>query len=214
MCDILKGIKNIIFDYGGVILDLDMPRCVNEFAKLGVKNMGHMYSMASQDELFVRLEKGLIEEDIFYESIRELLPNNPGNIEIEYAWNAMLGKMPKERIDLIDRLNKGSEYRTFLLSNTNGIHYRKYVRDLKKEFGFNDFSELFEKDYFSHKINMKKPDCEIFEFVLNDSGLKAEETLFIDDSPVNIKGAEALGIRSFLLPPEIGIVELFPDFSI
>ena len=205
------GIKNIIFDFGGVILDLTMQRCFDEFKKLGVERLDKMYAVVSHYDFFTQLEKGKIDSTEFYDHLRTFIPNHVSNEEIEIAWNAMLGTIPANRIQLIDKLNKGTRFRTFLLSNTNAIHYDKYVADLHRDHGFNDFSELFEKDYFSHQLGLKKPDPEIFEFILRDAELLPNETLFIDDSQVNIEGAEALGIQSFLLPPEIGIVELFPE---
>lgn len=211
MKDILKGIKNIIFDFGGVILNLDMQRCINEFAKLGVADMGDFYLGVSEHQIFTKLEKGEIGDQVFYDEVKSFLPSEASNQQIERAWNAMLLDIPAHRIALIDRLNRGEEYRTFLLSNTNAIHYEHYVGNLKKEYGYTDFSELFEKDYFSHKLGMKKPDIEIYRFVLQDARLQPEETLFIDDSPANLIGAEALGIRTFLLTPDIDLSELFPN---
>ncbi len=211
MHDLLKGIKNIIFDFGGVILNIDMPRCLSAFQELGLKDSGLMYLSNTQLDLFPNLEKGKITDKEFYSEVRRHLNVNVSDSDIQLAWNKMILDIPAERIRIIDSLNKGTDFRTFLLSNTNAIHYEYYTNNLYKEYGFKDFAELFEKDYFSHKLKMMKPGREIFEFVLYDAGLNASETLFIDDSPANIKGAEALGIRSFLLPPDFGIVELFPD---
>ncbi|MEA3443377.1 MAG: HAD family phosphatase [Bacteroidota bacterium] len=211
MQDLLKGIKNIIFDFGGVILNLNMQQCITEFEKLGLKDIATMYSVISQFDFFSKLEKGLASNQDFYNEVRKFTDKIISDREIENAWNAMINDIPAERIKMLEKLNTGPKYRTFLLSNTNAIHYDFYVGNLTKEYGYKNFSALFEKDYFSHKLGMKKPDAEIFEFVLNDSGLIPAETLFIDDSPENTKGAEALGIKSFLLQADFDIVELFAE---
>jgi putative hydrolase of the HAD superfamily len=209
MQKIFKGIKNIIFDFGGVILNLDLQKSINEFVMLGVKDLDRMYLGISQHNVFDKLEKGQIEEQVFYDEVRSFIPHKVSNQEIANAWNAMLLDIPPQRISLLDKLNKNTEFRTFLLSNTNAIHYDHYVNNLTREYGFKDFSELFEKDYFSHKLGMKKPDGEIYDFVLKDAGLVPLETLFIDDSLPNLKGAEALGMKTFHLQAGMELTELF-----
>lgn len=208
---LLRGIRNIIFDFGGVVLNLDMQRCIDEFVKLGMPDLGGFYLGVSELPVFTKLEKGQISHQIFYDELRSYIPNKVSDHQIAHAWNTMLLDIPAHRIALLDKLNKGNEFRTFLLSNTNAIHYDHFAGNLTKEYGYKNFSELFEKDYFSHKIGMKKPDSEIYNFVLKDAGLHPNETLFIDDSPTNIKGAEALGIKSFLLTTDIDVAELFLD---
>ncbi len=186
-------IKNIIFDLGHVIINIDPDRSVREMRKLGFDNFEESYSLLSQSHLFDRLEKGLIEQEPFYNKINDHLADKIEHHKIEAAWNAMLLDFPEERINLIKVLSK--KYRVFLLSNTNAIHYKKYNADFNNQFGIN-LDDLFEKAYFSHRLGMRKPDPDIFEHVLNDSDLNPFETLFIDDLDKNIDVAGRMGINT------------------
>jgi len=116
---------------------------------------------------------------------------------IDEAWNAMILDFPKERINFL--LSCKSKYRTFLLSNTNAIHFPVYNNQLKENFQINNLSDLFEKAYYSYRLGLRKPDKEIFEMVLKENNLNPEETLFIDDSPAHIATADKLGIKTILL---------------
>ncbi len=207
MESILSGIKNIIFDFGGVILNLDFDKSFKAFEKLGIENFNEMYSMAIQSELFNELEVGKINANEFIELIKTQLPSTTSDQHIIDAWNAMLLDIPTERIDLLLQLK--NRYRTFLLSNTNIIHYEKYAAELKSNYGYESFDPLFEKAYFSHNMGLKKPGREIYDFVIEQHQLNPSETLFIDDTAKNMVGAEASGLRTYLLPPNQDIIELF-----
>jgi glucose-1-phosphatase len=207
MDHLLNGIKNIIFDFGGVILNLDFNQSFEAFKALGIENFDEMYSMAVQSELFNQLETGSIEPDIFVENLKSQLPEGTTKLQIVDAWNAMLLDIPEQRIEMLLQLK--SKYRTFLLSNTNAIHYDKYVDELHKLHGHDSFASLFEKDYFSHTLGIKKPGREIYDYVIEKHGLAPDETLFIDDTEKNLKGAKESGLRTYLLPPNQEIVELF-----
>ena len=207
----LTSIQNIIFDLGGVILNIDPAITMDEMKKLGISNFDHVFNKMKENGILEQLEKGEITEEQFMKLFRQNI-NKP----IEYqtlidTWNLLLLDYPEERIELLDRLNRSDRYRTFLLSNTNIIHKKDYTRQLQEEFGIEGLEDLFEKAYFSHEIHMRKPDPEIFKFVLEDSGLKAEETLFIDDTKENIESAEKLGIQSCLVDQNYTIVSLFEE---
>lgn len=194
-----ESIKNIIFDLGNVIINIDTQRTANEMQKLGFKDFEKTYSLLSQTNLFNNLEKGLITPEKFHEEINSKLITKVSSEKINKAWGAMLLDFPKERIELLQKLNK--KYRLFLLSNTNEIHYNQYNNDLVKQFGFG-LSSLFEKAYYSFELGMRKPDTEFFEYVLNDSNLNPFETLFIDDLDKNIETASRLGLNVIWIDSE------------
>jgi HAD superfamily hydrolase (TIGR01509 family) len=190
----MKKIKNIVFDLGGVIMNLDVPKTIEAFKELGIKNIvndtGHTY----QQSFFYELEVGKISEDTFLESLLNLSDKSPSYQEIKKAWNEMILDMPKDRIDFLNDLK--TSYNIFLLSNTNSIHQKKYLDDFKDDYK-TSFNKIFKKAYYSHEIGIRKPDVEVFNYILNDSNLKAEETLFMDDSFSNIEAAQKAGIETF-----------------
>jgi glucose-1-phosphatase len=200
-------IKNIIFDFGGVILNIDYLLSEKAFEKLGFLDFKFFYSQATQKELFDSLEKGLITPEYFRNEIRKFIHSGISDSQIDNAWNAMLLDLPEERIQLLEKLK--AKYRIFLLSNTNAIHFDSFSSYMKNKFKRDVFSEVFEKAYVSHKIKMRKPDAEIFEHVLAESNLKKEETLFIDDSIQHIEGANKIGINTLFLKKRETILDLF-----
>ena len=204
-----KHINNIIFDLGGVILNISPEKTVNEMKKLGIDNFEQLYSRLKQNKTFDLLEKGKISEDQFVKEIMNQVSAPVGKTDIINAWNALLLDFPEERITLLDRLNDSSRFRTFLLSNTNSIHKKAYNQSLLKHFS-KRLEDLFEGTYFSHEIAMRKPDTEIFQHVLNQEKLEPSETLFIDDSADNISAASALGLKTYHIEDGVSITDLFP----
>ena len=192
--------KNIIFDLGGVILTIDYKRTIEAFRNLGISNAEELYSKAAQSSLFDTLEKGLLSENNFFTAIRLLSDKPISNNQIKEAWNAILIGLPEENISVLEKLK--NNHRLFLLSNTNSIHETAYKEMIVKQYGSFIFDELFEKMYLSHHVHMRKPEPEIFNYVLSDSNLDINETCFIDDSPQHVEGARGVGIRSYLLKNE------------
>ena len=205
--NISNKIKNIIFDFGGVICNIDHLIPERKFKELGIRNFDKMYSQAKQNNLFEDFEKNLISPKKFRNNIKSLIDRNISDEQIDEAWNSMILDIPKNKIDLLLKLKH--QYRIFLLSNSNIIHYRVYINDFKAKSGLENFSDLFEKAWFSFDLQMRKPVKEIYEFVLKDANLKPEETLFIDDSIQNIKPAEELGIQCIFLKNGMDILNLF-----
>lgn len=193
--------KNIIFDLGGVILNIDYKRTISAFRNLGIADASFLYSKSSQINLFDDLEKGNISENDFYNGIRKISGRQLTDEEIKNAWNSILIGLPGENIDLLIRLK--TNHRLFLLSNTNSIHEKAYRKMIIDQYGSFIFEGLFEKMYLSHHLHMRKPDSAIFNYVMNDSGLKRAETLFIDDSPQHVEGARRTGLPSFYLKGNI-----------
>ncbi len=202
-------IKNIIFDFGGVIIDIDYNRAIEEFRKKGLDDFTKHFTGIEQSEIFDELDKGNIKKSEFINYIKELYKNNLSGKEIEDIWNLILIGIPPHRIKLLKEL--GKNYRIFLLSNTNEIHYKKYNDDLMEEYGINDISLLFEKAYFSFKLRMRKPDKEIFELAINENKLIPAETLFIDDSLPNLHSPSKLGINVFHLKQGKDVSEIFEN---
>lgn len=193
----MKPIKNIIFDYGAVIFDIDHGLTIQAFRDLGVRDIDTLFGHLQQHALFDEFEKGSITSEVFRNGIRKLAGIDFPDPDIDRAWNAMLLGIPDENFDLLLRARES--YRTFLLSNTNEIHYQGVLGHLKDVHGLGSMAAYFEKDYYSHYMRMRKPDKEIFEFVLEEHGLRPEETLFIDDSPQHIRTAQSLGIQTYLM---------------
>jgi epoxide hydrolase-like predicted phosphatase len=189
--------KNILFDFGGVIINIDYDLLISAFSKIGLPDFEYYFSKAKQTTLFDDYEKGRISSDDFVEALKKYCKPETTREEIINAWNAMLLDLPPERIELLKKLK--TKYRIFLLSNTNDIHIRYIFSNLKKQYGMENLDECFEKVYLSYEMGMRKPDAEIFEAVLKENDLVAGETLFIDDSLQHIETAKKLGIQTYLL---------------
>ncbi len=198
-------IKNLIFDLGGVIINLDTNATVKALEKLGKLTDDDSISIYSL-EFFRNYEKGLLSDEEFSKQLQKKL-NNCSTEDLITAWNSMLLDIPPARLEFLKWLRKN--YRMFLLSNTNQIHIDQVNIILKDVCGAEDFSHFFDKAYYSHQLKMRKPDTEIFEHVLEENKLEAEETLFIDDSAENLKGAEQLGIKTLLVTTESSLFDYF-----
>lgn len=199
----IQGITTIIFDLGGVILDIDYNATVKAFEALGLKNFQTEFSQALQSSFFEDFEKGKLSEAEFYQYIQSIAATPLSNEVIEKAWNAMLLRIPLRRLQILEQLRL--HYNTILLSNTNVIHERAFNKMLKDLVGFQNFGVFFDKVYLSHHVGMRKPDAVIFETILKDLQLQAATTLFIDDSPQHIATAQSLGIQTILLSPPMTI---------
>lgn len=191
-------IKNIIFDLGGVIINLDVPRTINEFEKLGISDFGKSYNQLAQTPLFDQFDKGLISEDDFFNGLKKQFHLKQPIAELERAWNAMLLDFPGHRLEQLTVYKQ--HYNTFLLSNTNNTHIREFEKTLSDTHSIENLNPFFNKVYYSCRINLRKPDKEIFEFVLQDNGLEPEETLFIDDTLIHVQAARSVGIDAVHLP--------------
>ncbi len=203
----LKNIKHLIFDFGGVIINIDYYALVGAFKGLGIQNFDALFSQAKQTNLFDDYEKGLISDENFISEIKKISGLNVSNEQIIDAWNAILLDLPKERLDLIKDLK--TKYNTFLLSNTNDLHIKSFEADIDKTIGLDYFYSSFNKIYYSSQIKMRKPDTEIFQFVLDSHQLNPAETIFIDDSIQHVEGAKAVGLNAVWLAPGVEIFELF-----
>lgn len=189
-----KGIKNLLVDFGGVLIDLDRQRCIENFRKLGLENVEELLGLYNQQGLFMQQEKGLITPVEFRNGIREILGKVISDKQIDTAWNSFLVGIPTMKLDLLLKLRE--KYVVYLLSNTNEIHWKWACQHAFRYRGFR-VEDYFEKMYLSFEMKMVKPDTEIFKTVLEDAGIVAEETFFIDDSLANCQAAQTLGISTY-----------------
>lgn len=202
------SIENIIFDFGGVICDIDFRVTEQQLLKLGF-NAGDPAALPRTQQLVADLERGSITPGVFRDGMKQLFIRAVTDKQLDDAWNALILEIPEERIRCLEQVRQ--HYRIFLLSNTNEIHYNHYVQILKNSYGYNDFEDLFEKAWFSYRLGLIKPDREIFRHAARTVGLDPAKTLFIDDTLKHVKGAEAAGLHGFHLNLETGIrmVDLF-----
>lgn len=201
----MVGIKNIIFDLGGVILNLDNRRTEEAFIRLGVKQIGQYFGHGHAASFFKDYEVGKISDRQFIDAIRELTGAEIPDEAIIDGWNALLLDFPPERIQLLKQL--GKSYRIFLFSNTNALHLAALQHKYTETFGPGMLDDLFEKAYYSHLLGMRKPDVASFEHILKENQLNGPQTLFVDDALVNVEGAEQAGMRGLYLRPGISLMD-------
>jgi putative hydrolase of the HAD superfamily len=204
-----KTADNIIFDLGGVIINLSFQKMVDEFnkIKIGGKDFNTLYSKHKQNPLFDLFETGKITEADFRAQLQALLEINITDEQFDQCWNSILLDIPQERIQLLQQIGKSK--RIFLLSNTNAIHKTCFDALVKKQFGLESLDSLFEKAYYSHLVGDRKPNASIFELVVNENKLDKSKTLFIDDSIQHIEGAKLVGLNTYHLIEPDNIVALF-----
>lgn len=187
-------IKNIIFDFGGVLLPIDISKTALEFERLGLSDFENIYSMKKQVRFFDDFEKGNIPASAFRSEIRKHYKRPLSDEEIDFAWNALLGELPPERFNFLKEL--GEKYNLYLLSNTNSIHHSAFINTLNQTFGKDQFEKLFVKTYYSFQMGSRKPDKRIFGMVIKDSGVAPQETIFIDDNLNNALAAQSTGLNA------------------
>lgn len=201
-------VHNIIFDLGGVLLNINYQLTIHAFEKLGICDFGKKFSQAQQSHLFDDLETGKTGEKEFFESIRNIAGQPIEDKVIEGAWNAMLQDFPGNRLALLKKVKQ--HYRSFLLSNTNIIHLNKFNEILNLQHGYKTLEPYFEEVFFSHEIGYRKPNTEAFDLILKKHDLIAPQTLFIDDTEQHVKGARKAGLLAHHLKNN-DIEEIFED---
>lgn len=195
----MSEIKNIIFDFGAVLYDIDFNKAALAFQKIGIPDFNHQYTQSQVSETFSLLEKGKISPDAFLVEMQSQSQNNVTTNEVKEAWNSILLDFRKESISWM--IQNRSKYRFFLLSNTNIIHYQYFTEQFKDAYPGLILENLFEKAFFSFEIGMRKPDEAIFNHVLKETNLIPEETLFIDDTGIHIETAKSIGLQCHHLLP-------------
>lgn len=189
-----SSIKNLIIDFGGVLVDLDRARCIRSFKAIGAGCVEEMLNPYYQRGLLMELENGDITSDEFHEQLRTFVGKDISDRQIDDAWNSFLVDVPFYKLDLLLELRK--KYSVFLLSNTNEIHWEM---SCERFFSYKNLcaEDFFEKIFLSYKLHQLKPSEEIFHTVLTETGINPEETFFIDDSKANCEVAESLGIHTY-----------------
>lgn len=203
-------IKNLIFDFGGVIYHIDHEKQIQSFHSLGLGNFELFYSQALQKPLFAEFEKGLVAENDFRRELNNILGLNLSSAKLDEAWNSILVDFMDESVNLL--LTLRNRYRLFLLSNTNSIHYQIYTTQFREKYGF-EFNSIFEKVFWSFQIGMRKPDSVVYKFVMNEGGMNPDESVFIDDSVQNTIASTNAGLPGYWLKPGEKLVNIFDEKS-
>ncbi len=206
-----NSLKNILFDLGGVLLDLDVQKTFNAFEKMGLSKEVIMERYNSKNNFFFQFEKGQISENEFRASLRKMIGNSVSNEKIDYAWNEMIRGFKDDTIKLLSDLS--GKYPLYLLSNTNEIHLPFYSEQFRETSGGTTLQKYFIETYYSHIIGTRKPEPESFGYVLEDAGIKPEETLFIDDFEENCVSAREAGLVAHHLKPEENLREVLGEFG-
>lgn len=201
----MQQTKAIIFDLGGVLLNIDFRLSEKAFAELGLTNFADFFNQFHSNDLFRKLETGM-DDDLFYDDLRTATGLSLSNEQIRDAWNALLQDYRPESVAVLPQLRE--KYKLYLLSNTNEIHLKEFQRRYELWKPGELFDDLFDAAYYSHRIGHRKPNASAFEFVLEKHQLNATETLFIDDSINNIEAAQQLGLQTIHLQPGMKVEEL------
>lgn len=204
----ISKIDTIVFDLGGVIIDLHLNRTYQAFAQLGEMSVEEVRRFAAEKEFFKLYETGKIDDPTFRAHLREELEFKGDEALLDEAWNAMLGPIALKKFELLEKLS--AKYKLLVLSNTNEIHMKRILRIANHISPKKDFYEYFDKVYLSNEIGERKPDATIYEYIIDDGALTAERTLFIDDLLENVVAARSLGIQAHHLKDET-IVDLLNE---
>ena len=207
--EILDGISNIIFDLGGVLLNIAPQKTIEAFGQLGMDQLVDDKGLSYDHEIFYLMEQGKVTPEEFRNGVRKLIPNKVTDDQIDAAWTAMLIDFPAIRVQLLKNLRK--DFKIYLFSNTNAIHVEKFHSIFRNQHGF-EVSTLFEKDFYSNEIGYRKPSSESFQEIIRLSGINPAESLFIDDSHPNVESAIASGLKGFWLEPGQKVEEVFQEY--
>lgn len=197
--------KAVIFDFGNVIINIDVPLIYQKFAQFTSKPAEYIEKKIIEDQIFRRYETGQFTDEEFREVIRQTVGFPLSDHEVDTAWNALLLDIPKDRIELIKKIRQ--KYPVFLLSNTNNIHIEASNEYLKKAHDIEHLNILFDKTYLSYEMGLWKPDTAIYHEVLKLNNLKPNEVIFFDDNHHNIESAKSIGMQTILVEPPTSIIE-------
>jgi len=207
--EMLNGIRNIIFDLGGVLLNIAPKKTIEAFGKLGMEQLVGDKGLSYDHDIFYLMEQGKITPEEFRNGVRQLLPKEVSDDEIDAAWTAMLLDFPAIRVELLKNLRK--DFKIYLFSNTNAIHVEKFHSIFRNQHGF-EVSTLFDKDFYSNEIGYRKPSAESYQEIIRLSGINPAVSLFIDDSLQNVESAMASGLKGFWLETGQTVENLFQKY--
>lgn len=208
----MKQFRNLIFDIGDVLVDIDYSTTVSEFQKLAGVDFNTILSYSRQHQVFDKFEKGEITAAEFRQQLRHFLKPGVTDREIDNAWNAILIHYPLEKFDLLRSLKE--QYRLFALSNINEIHAHSLDLAAKGLLNESSFRNFFHYTFYSHEVGFRKPEPEIYKYVLDMQNLIPEETFFVDDKKENVEAAVALGINAFQLTDRNHLKQLLQSLGI
>ncbi len=192
----MDDVRTLMFDFGGVLVNLNKQACLDAFSKIGITDIAHSIDNYAQTGLFLQLEKGHVSATDFRNELRNMFGSDVHDSEIDKAWNAFLLDIPDYKLELLLELKK--KYRMIMLSNTNEIHFEQKAQEEFSKLGYR-VEDYFDKCYLSYKLGVAKPQKEIFEHVLKEEGTPASEILFLDDGPRNIEIAKSMGFQTYLV---------------
>jgi len=202
-------IKNLVFDLGGVLLDIEFKRTFDAFNALGIRDAYKLNDYPDVLDLFVNFEKGLYTIEGFHKRFRVLTGFDGCKHDLDEAFNALLVGFVPERIARVQDL--AVKYKTYILSNTNAIHCMHYNQMLYELTGIKNLDHLVDKAYYSHDLGSRKPDREIYLRMIEDAGILAEESLFIDDRQENLAAAKKIGFKVILVNEKHTFLEALED---
>ncbi len=198
--------RNIIFDLGGVLLNINPLLSLNEFSNISGIPQEELKIRLANEHVFEKFDTGSISPEEFRSDLCRIMGKKVNNTEIDRAWNLLLLDFPLHRVQLLQQLQKN--YRIYLLSNTNSIHFRHYTKEFYDKHGL-QMADLFDTLYLSYEIGLHKPDEGIYTYVLQNAGLNPSECIFIDDSLPNLEAAAKLGIAGIHITSEVDVTDFF-----
>ena len=208
MSDLLQGVDVIIFDFGNVLIDLDYPRIIQEFKKVAKKNQENIRKLVMDSKILTKFETGQIEPDRFLAAVNQILDTNLSELEFERIWNSMLKSITKERMDKV--LKIGEKFDNYILSNANITHEIAFEAMIMDATGKDSIRDFVKEAYFSHEIGMRKPNQDIYEFVIDDISNYPSRMLFLDDRLDNIEAAREAGMKTVqIFNPDKQLNEIF-----
>lgn len=199
-------IKHIIFDLGGVLLNINPLYSLSAFAELGNTTPSALKVMIKAEQIFEKYDTGVYSDEVFRAELCRILGVYLKDEVIDQAWNSLLLDFPAERVLMVEQISQN--FKVHLLSNTNSIHYKSYTESFYNQFGFG-FSSLFENEFLSFRMGAHKPDMAIYEQVIKTGNLKAEECLFVDDLIDNAEAAKSMGMNAIHLSEGMDVTDLF-----
>ncbi|MBR2146601.1 MAG: HAD family phosphatase [Muribaculaceae bacterium] len=194
----IKGIKNLLFDQGGVIVDIERDRCLEELRRLGMEAPERLVGLYKQDGPFFALENGDVTLEEFHQELRPLMPQGVTDEQMDHAFSSFIVGIPLHRLQSLRQLRK--RYKTYILSNTNPLMFEGVIARAFAQEGL-DVNAYFDGITVSYKARSNKPDRKIFEYAISTMGIVPEETLFFDDGQENLDAAARLGFKTALVTP-------------
>lgn len=202
----MDNIKNILFDFGGVIVGLNKQNAVNRFKEIGVDKIEDYLGEFRQEGIFLALEEGKISRETFYKELQILAGKEISEPDMDSAWMAFLTDIAEYKFQLLKDLRK--KYKVYLLSNTNPV-IMEWAQSADFSPSGENITQFFDKCYYSFEVGCAKPDRETFDFLVEDANIKPEETLFLDDGPANIEIAKKLGFQTYLANQDEDLRKIF-----